>query len=789
MKEAAVYIGIGKQIKGVNELFNYAITLNNEHSDFIISGNRVEEFKKDFISKKENFLEIIGQYYQRFKQENVTNIRYFLFSSLAEDIGTSIPLEVTRAIRDFHKEVTIMTCEIEAFFLLPSLDAIKSQKAQCYSFLMELNNDYSLFDFIWLIDANRLPQLALKDTISSYLSTNAYRSFNSLSKTAILNEKFLDMPISYSTLGIFKLLFPAEKWQKFLSLKLGKDILSLSRLSPFEPTKKMVEMAVSSYRYFFERTRLPKMVNIIKSCTALSGKEEPLAGLMEEEEEIEKIIERFFAKLDLLTIQEEEKLWEEGGLKEECENFTEEVREEAERIMDEESHGPFSSLGFITLLLDTQGPYTTLLRELEEKGEKVSFSINLSGYLFGWSGEKPSVILKIIFNEIGEELRQIYSTYFLPFPELVTWHALLRELNRIINLPNFNILLGKDTGRVLKLKESAEIVINGYEKRYTSPLTSRKVIYILNVIEEPGKKRLKELLEEVRSIEKKFVEINGKIKSLGWRKYLPNKWGLFLDRKDIRKAREEVRSRLRKQGESVIEKRQRLLPCYASIFVYERLKEKLLFLENKVRGFTDALIAELQRLKREMEEITFEKDPITWQIAEKEEKDISSLYYKEFSSQDIPKIFEDEFFKFIKLPPRISQFYHDKEREQFFINLHTFCLYKFNWLLDLNAEKVMFHLKKVEDALYTLQSSCRPFVTFKEYPEEKVKSCLYVGLEDETRTKLSDPQYSQCLRGSYQFYNTGNPWEIPGLRIVHGFPLFAIEGWEHWKRCCEEEKQ
>ncbi|HIE43659.1 MAG TPA: hypothetical protein EYP78_02545 [Candidatus Omnitrophica bacterium] len=795
MAQPIIYIGIGSIGKDLGQDFPSTLIVREEgggEAEFIVSGDSLAKITEDFLSKEETFITKLSHYHEAFKQQKVDDIRYLLLCPLWEKVGVSIPIELTRLIRRFHQEVTHMTYEIEALLILPSLSTSKEQKGYCFEFLSKLDSEITEsegFDFLWLLDSNRLPPSALRETIRLYLSTDIYGSFHAQARGNILREKFEEGITAYSTLGIFKLVFPARRWQLFLSLKLVRDILSLTPLSPLEPLPETARMATSGCAHFFEKTELPRIVDNIRSHTELSGAEQALQGLLQEAEEIEKIIDRFFAKLELLTNQEEGKLWEDGGLKQYSEGFRERLKKEAERIMDTESHGPFSSLGFITLLLNREGPYTNLLRELEEKGEQVPMPTNLVGYLLGWKGKEDSATLKIIFEEITTELREIYATHFIPFPEPKTWDGLWNELERIISLPDFNILLGKDSGRILELKEITKLPKTAYERPYTCPLTPDNIRTTLDVIEKYGRKRLENLLAEVKSVEEKLAEIEAEIKGLGWWRYLPHKWGLFLDRRAIRKSRAIVRERLKDEAELIIEKRKRLLPCYIFILIYKRLDAILSPLEEEIRGFTEALIAESEALETEMNQITFDTDTLNFQIAEKNEKDISKLHYTQFRSQDIPQIFEKEFFEFLKVPSELSRFYTEGERERFFSGLRLFALAKFQWLLGWNAEKVMLHLGKTENLLDTLQSYSRPFIAIKNYPEEQVRDCLYIGLEDETQTKLIQSPYIQCLRGSFQFYSAGNPWEITGLRIVHGFPLFVVEGWEHWKRCYEEVEE
>lgn len=795
MAPPIIYIGIGSIGKELGQDFSYALVIAEEgggEAELMVSGNSPAEITEDFLSKEETFIEKLSRYHQAFKQQKVNDIRYLLFSPLYEKVGVSVPLELVRLIHGFHQEVTHMTYEIEGLLILPSLSASKEHKGYCFEFLNKLNSEITEsegFDFLWLLDSNRLPPAALRETIRLYLSTDIYGSFHAQARGNILRERFEESISAYSSLGVLKLVFPARRWQLFLSLKLAKDTLSLTRLSPLEPLPETARMAASGCAHFFEKTELPRIVDSIRPHTELSGTEEPLQGLLQEAEEVEKIIDRFFAKLELLTNQEEGKLWEDGGLKKYAESFREKLKKEAERIMDTESHCPFSSLGFITLLLNTEGPYINLLRELEEKGEQLPIPINLAGYLLGWKGKEDSAILKIIFEEITTELKEVYAAHFIPFPDPKTWDGLWNELERIISLPDFDILLGKDTGRILELKEITKLPKRAYEKPYTCALMPDDIRTMLDVVEKDGRKWLEDLLAEVKSVEEKFAEIEAVIKDLGWLRYLPHKWGLFLDRRELRKTRGMVRERLRKEAKVVIAKRERLLPCYISILVYKRLGAILSALESEIRGFTEALIAEAENIETEMNEIRFDTDALNFQIAEKNERDISKLYYTHFHSQDIPQIFEKDFFESLKVPPEISRFYIERERERFFSGLRLFALGKFQWLLGWNAEKVMLYLGKTEEILNTLQSSSHPFIAIKNYPDEQVRDCLYIGLEDETETKLIQSPYTQCLRGSFQFYSTGNPLVISGLRIVHGFPLFVVEGWDHWRRCYEEAEE
>lgn len=793
MSSEIVYIGFGENSKLVKEDFSHTIIFSQKEGDIFISGGSIDEIEKDFSAKKETFLKKLIEYYQIFKRKKTTNIRYLLFSSLDENIGVSIPLEVAETIYKFHIEVIHMPCSIEGIFLLPSLKANKKEKANCYAFLEKLDelivNNNKKFNFLWLLDTNYFPISALKEIFDIYLSTDIYAQFHAQAEANILKGKFLERPTAYSTLGILKLIFPVEKWQKYLSLKLKKDILTLTRLSLLEPTIDIAKLAVSAWSSFFEKTNLPETVDFITSYKKLEGEKEILEGLLKETEEVEEIINRFFGKLEHATNQEISNIWEEK-LKQHSEEFFNYLKKEIEDILDKDSHGPFNALAFITLILNTNGPYTHILKKVEQK-EEIPLPTTLSGYLFGMKGKESSEVLKIIFNEIIDELKIIYSKHFIPLPEIKDWDSLWNEFERLTNLSEFTILFGNDKERILELKEITQIIKNTSKRPYSNPLTSANIKKILSILEKEDKRQLKQLADEVKSIEEKFNYINNQIKNLGWRKYLPYKWGLFLDKKEIEKERIKIRNKLKEKALLMIEKKKRLIPCYTAIFFYEKLREKINPLEKEIKEFVNSLINELQNAEKEMENIFFESNELNKQIVEKTDENILKLYHTQFSSQDIPEnIFEKEFFSFLKvlkIPSKISSFYSKDKREQFFEMLSLFCLNKFAWLLDWNIEKVLIYLGKVEEALYTLESSCIPFLKIKEYPEEKVRQCLYIGIEDETITKLNRSPYCDCLKGNHQFYSTKNAWEIVGLKIIHGFPLFVIEGWEHLKKCYEKE--
>jgi len=800
MKVEVIYIGLGEKAKLVTEDFSYTITFSKKEGDITVSGKSRDEIKEDFFAKKEEFFKKLIEYYQIFKQKNITSIRYVLFSPLDEDIGVSIPLEVAETVYRFHTEVAHIPCSIEGIFLLPLLKADKKEKANCYGFLTRLdeiiansNNRNNRFNFLWLLDVNYFPISALKEIFNIYLSTDAYAQFNTQAEANILKGEFLGNPTAYSTLGIIRLIFPAQKWQKYLSLKLKKDILALAHPSFVEPNLSTAKLAVSGWTSFFKKTNIPQIISLITSYRRLKGEKEILESILIETEDLKKIIDRFFAKLEHAINQEISNIWEET-FEQHSERFLNHLKKEVEDIIDKDSSGPFNALAFITLILNTNGPYTDILKNAEQK-EEVPFPATLSGYLFGIkSNKESSEILKIIFNEVVKELKTIYSKHIISLPEVEDWDDLWNELERLTNLSDFSILFENDNERILELKEITQIIKDTSERPYSNPLTPVIIKDILNILGKEDKRQLNQLAEEVISVEEKLEHINNQIKKLGWRKYLPHKWGLFSDKKKAEKERIEIRNRLKEKALLTIENKKRLVPCYIAIFLYEKLREKITPLEKEIREFVDSLINELEDAEKEMENISFESNELNKQVIEKTDENILKLlklHYKEFSSQNVLDIFEKEFFSFLellKMPTKISRFYSKDRRKQFFEILNQFCLNKFAWLLNLNIEKILIHLGKAEQALYTLQSSCVPFLKIKEYPEEKVRQCLYIGIKDETITKFNRFPYFDCLKGTYQFYSTKNPWEIVGLKIVHGFPLFVIEGWEHLKKCYEEEE-
>ena len=101
----------------------------------------------------------------------------------------------------------------------------------------------------------------------------------------------------------------------------------------------------------------------------------------------------------------------------------------------------------------------------------------------------------------------------------------------------------------------------------------------------------------------------------------------------------------------------------------------------------------------------------------------------------------------------------------------------------------MLHLNRSQEALTHLSQNTHRTIHFEKYPEDHLRDCLYIGLEEEKKTKLSSEPHAKCLRGNYQFYSTGDREWISGLRLTHGHTFFSLEGLAYLRQCYQQAVQ
>jgi len=795
MSETIVYISIAGAGEEVSRDFPYRLCLHADagaaptEETLILHGEGIYQIREAFL--QEGISKLHGRlryFYQSFKEQRFSSIRYFIISPVYEPLGAAITLELAGAIRELHDRVSHVPCEIEGLLLLPGSVADSEQKAPCYEFLTKLDNSAPApFDIVYLLDVDYMkPDYALSETIRFYTTTDVYKSVSAIYKGILIRSRFNDVPAAYSSMGISKLVFPKESWIELLGLRLLIDILLKSRISPFTPAPEAAITAVSELGEFLEELSLPGIIKAASSYSKLEGIGEAIRGLKESPEDVDRVIAEFLEKIDYAVIQTTGGILEKDDVKQKASGFVKEVKEKTEETMDTATHGPFSALAFLSLLLDTDGPYINILRELERNGENLPPPGNLPGYLIGWVAVNPSENLKIVFKEMMAEVKRIYYAHQVPLPEIHSWMDLWNELERMENSPQFENILGSDATRLSELKGSAEIIKQSFENPYTTPLTPEKLRQVLSVFERKSAGNLKSIIERMRSLNEELNRVEVDIKDFKWwRKPLPSYWSLLRERERIRSSLETVRKGLEAEASAIIEKVQRLLPCRTFLLIYEKLNEELKLLEEEVSGFTGALTTEIIIAEERMRGIDFPSDVITHQIAHKDENDINALYHTNPATDGIPGMFEDQFLKQLK-PPELSAFYQSGKRSEFLAALYAFALSRFLYLKDWSAEQLMLYLNREVECMTTLRDSCRPFIgieKIKGVPELNQMECLYIGVEDENKTKFSS--HSLSLKGEGQFYSTGKASQITGITLLHGFPVSLIEGWIDWKNCYE----
>lgn len=778
-----------------NEIRKYLSITKSLNKDFFMEEDLYSE--KRTLFNEESFKDFLKSFFKSILEKGKDHIsfRYLLLFSLDENPFLSI--EISNLIRSFHEEIELFPFEIEMFSILPSINSEKEKKSNCYKYLKKIDFLSSTkippFDFLWIINPDLISFMPeellnfLADTVAEYLLTDVYRDFHTQAKMNIFKDKFHGKNTRYSSMGIYHLLFPREKWIFFLSLKLSRDILLLESLSPFPPTPEVAKGMSERFSYFLEETDIQNLLNLSISQKRIEEIIPTLNRVIEESESLDEkeTLEIFYTNLDFIIEKKWERIYKEQKFQKYFNSFMTEIVRKMEEIMDKEPHGPFVSSSFMNFLMGRDDILRKILKNLELLKEELPKPLNIPFYLFGWRKGGPSETLIALFLVLSEEIRNTLRLHGLPFGIVTQWKELWEEIEKVKKNSKVFDLLGNDKDYFIELTDIADKVKKALDMPYNNTLSPDDIKQFMNILERRDKKRLEEPLKELKSVDKELREIKSKIKSLGWRIILPSNWKYLSQKREITRKRKSKYEGFMGVVNVFLEKRTKFLPCIYLLLLNEAIEKEIKPYEREVNDFSQALLSKVKSIEKIMDQIIFEENQFTYQIAKKVDEDISALYYTTFTPKDLPEMLL-KFFDFLSSPPKISLFYKESERSKFLNGLEMFTLANFEWLRSWNAERVLFHLKRVETALNVLQSSCKPHLGLKDYPEDKGRNCLYIGIENIEKTKLNRSPYNECLNVNHQFFSTSDPQIISGLKIAHGFPLFVIDGMKHLYQCYKE---
>ena len=490
MKEAVVFLDM------------YRIHLEKDVFPFsVVAGDQTCGISKEDLESE------LPVFFEDFKATDIQKIRYVIVSAPGDSKALPFP-ELMRTIYDLHKRIIILPFEAEVFLLLPSARAQSNEKARCFEFFKTLQktNPWERPDLIWMIDTDRLSPELFPEVLLSYLSTDAYRSFNA---RMLLTEQVPKEACICGSMGLHRIVFNAGAWNRYLSLMLARDILNTPPLSPFAMRLETAAMALSQVSPFMV-ANLESLAGELNKPVTFSQTDNFLEGFIRHE--IQDPTE-LFDRLEIMIQQEAGIRWEAALQK--AQEFTQQVKDECIQVLDHAPHGPYSAWGFVGLLMQSSGPYVEFFKALKEWPQDLK-ATSLQGYLFGWREREPSPVLNLLFREIIGDLRQVYAKRVLSFPSLQTWPALLQELDRLFAAKDIKRILAEDMAYAEDLRKQVEGVVNNGINPFARPFDTAGLKSLISLIERSDRKAIVDAMETMATIHQQIRNVEEEFRSLKW---------------------------------------------------------------------------------------------------------------------------------------------------------------------------------------------------------------------------------------------------------------------------------
>jgi hypothetical protein len=759
------------------------------------------ETRAGFRSGKEDFFQFLAdRFYAGVLEQGdrVTLCRYHIVGLLDEPLGSALPMDLALMIREFHRERSLLPLEIEAVLVLPGLNASSEAKACAYAQLKELNHAHNQcpsgkpapMDFIWVADPARSRSEYSQDELNClleamviYLSTEAHQELHQQVAREVHLSPFLKKPSVASSFGLGRLHFPQGKWIDLLGAVLSRDILSAGPLAPLKVDGDRLRAWSEKAAGFLEEQGLESRVREILLHTE-SVRESPEfdAWLRDEKNEEEDLPAQLSDRVRLILKDKADEVWgmrDYGGY---AKRLGDKVRSMAEAIMEESSKGLLEAELFLSLLLEEIGPPASLVDFGKEDLNAAAIK-GVPSLFFGRPG-LPSLFQERTLGQVADELRGIYSRRFIRREDSKTWGGLSSDLGDLLRLETSAAMLKDDQKRIQDIFSLAEAGTRAQGAGQTGGGARAWLDDFIKVREQGALRDVVAEAAVLEKIEERIADVVQRMRAAGWKMVLPLRWGPLVSWGFYRWRRSGTVKKVLRLSRRYFEEMGAQLPNMVLGRCYDSVMQAIREVREEVQGFISELREEVRRVEEFIGSTTFRDDSITCHVAKKD--DLESLYFHSFQAEDLFNLFERFHAEVSAGGPVYSVHYRQHRRAAYLTELKAFSRYQFAWLLAWNAEDVMLHLNRSQEALTHLCHNTHRTVHFEKYPEDHLRDCLYIGLEEEKKTKLSCDPNVRCLRGNYQFYSTGDKEWISGLRLSHGHTFFSLEGVEHLRQCYQQ---
>jgi hypothetical protein len=764
-------------------------------------GTEPLETRNKFRSGKEAFFKFVADRFHTGVLEHrggVSVCRYHIVGLLDEPLGAALPLELALLIREFHRERSLLPLEIEVTLVLPAFNTPAEAKAWGYALLKELNHTHirgptvgtAPLDFIWVADPARsrlgttTDELdCLLEAMALYFSTDVHQELHQQAAREIHLSQFRKKPCAASSFGLCRLFFPKGKWMDLLGASLSRDILNTGPLSLLELDGDRLRAWSQKAVGFLEEQDLPAMVKeILLQTEGVRQSPEFDAWLRDKKNKEKDLPAQLSDRVWLILNDKVNEVWGMRGYGSYSKRLGENARSLAEDVMEKRPKGLLEAKVFLSLLLEEIVPHTDLI-DFGKEGFSAVSPNGVPNFFFGRL-QPPSLFQERTLKLVTDELKEIYRRRFIRRTESKSWIELSSDLRELLRLETADAMLKDDRGRVEEILALSEANIQAQSPEQTGGGTRAWLDYFIKDREQLALRPVVEEAAVLEKIEERIAGEIGRMKAAGWKMLLPHRWGPLFAWALFRWRRFRSVRKIQRLSRRFFEIMGALLPFIVLRRCYDDIVAAIREVGTDVQGFINLLLDEVRTLDEFIGSTDFRDDSITYHVAKKD--DLESMYFHDFGPTDLYNQFKKFHAELSGGVPVYATYYRPDQRAGYLEGLKTFSRGQFAWLETWNAENVLLHLNRTQAALTHLCHNTHRTVHFEKYPEDHLKDCLYIGLEEEKKTKLSSEPHAKYLRGNCQFYSTGDKEWISGLRLTHGHTFFALEGVEHLRQCYQQ---
>lgn len=771
---ASIIISIfDDELIGINELKSRLYGLKS------VEWIEIKSYSPATAGELDSFKTNIAKKYKDFSKEKI--IRCFIICPLYKKFAGLAFIKLSKCINETYRELTNIPFELNGVFILPSVDASIEDKAFAYATLKEIdhrnscsntfeNGNNYLSDFFWICEFNE--KNIIIEKLYYAIITDAQITFNINARNSVLKNTFLQKGCFYSTFDVYLLVFPCENLIEFLKNRLIVDLLDYSLLKTLKISSQKIQSLTNEFQENFKNYNIEERIAEIKE-KRLDIDVIQLIEAFEKKgfEAVDEFIHEIYNKVDILLENIRERVVE-RDIRNYTDIFHKTLKCKTEEIMDDPDRGLCLSYAFLSYILGREDLYEGL-KEVHDLC--VDNTYNLNTILTGSVKNDVINILKADLDEIIKKLMGIYDKYKKPGIIVKMERTpidILYDIESIIDFSNFS---NEDRERAETLKNIREEVLYSLKKVDELLYDSNKWATLFKSLEVLVKEKAKEKLSELKVLKEQMERAYSRLQAHR-QKRKPLICGRRRYEKILRELERIYESLKNKYNDGkkelsfiIIERKNFIFHQKLILAFFEQLMSVAMSFREEIGTFINALIG-LKKRSSVPENFDDYESACSYSVVKPEH--IPFFYLKEGEIADVIK----DFYKFLHgdYHPKLSIYY--LKPEDFIQKMQEFSHFCFLKLRDLSIEEVMYRLNNCHEALSSMNSFfCNRSFIKRFQPEDRVTSMLFIGVENKNQTMLEDKACISSIQGDYEFYSTKEKHIISGLKVTHGFTLFALE--------------